>query len=132
MLLSTATAPNQASRIKRALTPYTGALDARGPAALDSALPLAEIERRLRQVGIPVRLSDDAGTYLCNAAFYTLLHDPGMEDAKSIPRGFVHVPPLNAKVTSAQGKAVVFDKALLEKATAIIVETSAATLSAAP
>lgn len=81
---------------------------------------------------MPVKFSDDAGTYLCNAAFYTLMHDPGMEDAKSIPRGFVHVPPLNAKVQSAQGKAVVFDKALLEKAAAIIVETSVAALSHAP
>ena len=58
--------------------------------------------------------------------------NPGTDDAKSIPRGFVHVPPLNAKITSAQGKAVVFDKALLEKTAAIIVETSVAALIRAP
>lgn len=99
---------------------------------LNSALPLVEIERRLHKAGIPVKFSDDAGTYLCNAAFYTLMLNPGTDDAKSIPRGFVHVPPLNARVTSAQDIVVVFDKALLEKTAAIIVETSVATLSRAP
>ncbi|MDO9371422.1 MAG: pyroglutamyl-peptidase I [Gammaproteobacteria bacterium] len=114
------------------VAPETGALDELGPAALNSALPLAEIENRLRKAGIPVKFSDDAGTYLCNAAFYTLMLDPGTDDAKSIPRGFVHVPPLNAKVKSAQGKTVVFDKALLEKTAALIVETSVAALSRVP
>jgi pyroglutamyl-peptidase len=113
-------------------TPAVGALDARGPATLNSTLPLAEIEGHLRKAGIPVKSSDDAGTYLCNAAFYTLMREQGTDNAKPIPRGFVHVPPLNAKVKSAQGKAVVFDKTLLEKTAAIIVETSVATLSRTP
>jgi len=114
------------------VVPETGELEAHGPVSLHSALPLAEIESRLRKAGIPVILSDDAGTYLCNAVFYTLMHDPDMDGPKSIPRGFIHVPPLNAKVKSAQGKTVVFDKALLEKTAAIIVETSVATLIRIP
>ncbi len=114
------------------VAPETGVLDAAGPAALDSALPLAEIERRLRQAGIPVTYSADAGTYLCNAVFYALMHDPALEDAQSIPRGFVHVPPLNARVKSLSGKTIVFDKALLEQAAAIIVKTSVTALSRAP
>jgi pyroglutamyl-peptidase len=113
----------------KGVSPEPGALYARGPAAVKSALPLAEIEGRLRKAGIPVQSSNDAGSYLCNAAFYTLMHDPGTDDAKSIRRGFVHVPPLGAKVKSAQGKTTVFDKSLLEKTATIIVETCVATLS---
>src|SRR6185437_14168316 len=43
-------------------------LDPRGPAALSSRLPLREIRTALLAAGIPARLSETAGTYLCNAA----------------------------------------------------------------
>lgn len=112
--------------------PESGELYSHGPPALNSALPLAEIEISLRKAGIPVKFSDNAGTYLCNAVFYTLMHNPGMDAAKTIPRGFVHVPPLDAQVKFIKGKTIVFDKKLLEKTAAIIVETIAATLSRAP
>jgi pyroglutamyl-peptidase len=97
--------------------------------ALKTMLPLPEIEARLRAEGIPVRLSQDAGTYLCNDIFYTLMYDPGTNDTKEIPRGFVHVPPLNANVRTKVGDTVIFDKILLQKTAELIIQTVADTLS---
>ena len=46
-------------------------LFADGPVAYRTALPAEEWARELRQDGLPVRPSYNAGTYLCNAALYT-------------------------------------------------------------
>jgi pyroglutamyl-peptidase len=65
-----------------------------GPSARATRLPLAAIQRALLDAGIPARLSNSAGTYLCNAAMYRLL--------EKLPRrvkcGFIHLPSLPAEV----------------------------------
>lgn len=116
--------PDNEKRMPQTLQIYSQA-----PPALNTGLPLSEIEARLRAAGIPVRLSQDAGTYLCNDIFYTLMYDPGTDDTKRIPRGFVHVPPLDAKVRSAEGNTVIFDKILLQQTAEIIIRTVADTLA---
>ncbi|MBI3468876.1 MAG: pyroglutamyl-peptidase I [Planctomycetes bacterium] len=45
-------------------------LEAAGPAAYHSALPLFSWAAKLQQSGIPARVSFHAGTYLCNATLY--------------------------------------------------------------
>lgn len=65
-------------------------LVANGPAAYFSTLPLQRLRTRLEEDGLPVRLSNNAGSYFCNAAFYLARHTLG---ARSIPCGFVHLPP---------------------------------------
>lgn len=95
--------------------------------ALNTGLPIIEIKSRLRTAGIPVQVSQDAGTYLCNDIFYTLMHDPGTDNAKNIPRGFVHVPPLNARVRTEEGNEVIFDKRLLQETAEIIIQAVAGT-----
>lgn len=95
--------------------------------ALKTGLPIAEIEIRLRTAGIPARVSQNAGTYLCNDIFYTLMYDPGTDNSKKIPRGFVHVPPLNASVRAGEGNTVIFDRRLLQKTAEIIIQTVADT-----
>ncbi len=111
----------------KAALPDSEVIDAQGPATLGSTLPLAIIENRLLEADIPVGFSNDAGSYLCNATFYTLMNNPVAEWAKSVPRGFIHLPPLGARVKTAAGKTIIFDKALLAKTAAIIVETTADT-----
>jgi pyroglutamyl-peptidase len=69
-------------------------LDRRGPAALVSRLPLRPIEHRLLGMGIPARLSESAGTYLCNAAMYRAL----AWLPRRVPCGFIHLPLLPAQV----------------------------------
>lgn len=59
-----------------------------GPPEIATRLPAARIAERLGEMGLPVQLSDSAGTYLCNEAFYALLRatDSGT------PAGFIHLP----------------------------------------
>lgn len=69
-------------------------LDPRGEAALWSRLPIRAIETRLLGMGIPARLSESAGTYLCNASMYRALS----RLPKRVSCGFIHLPLLPAQV----------------------------------
>jgi pyroglutamyl-peptidase len=69
-------------------------LEPGGPDARFSRLPLEAILDATLAAGIPARLSETAGLYLCNAAMYRLL---GRLDA-AVPCGFVHLPPLPGQI----------------------------------
>ncbi len=62
-------------------------IDAAGPLALASTLPVDEIVAALRADEIPADVSRDAGGYLCNHVLYSLLRS-------GVQGGFVHLPPL--------------------------------------
>jgi pyroglutamyl-peptidase len=66
------------------------------PVALEATLPLRAIERALLRAGIPARLSTTAGTFLCNATMYTVLHTE--RAAAGLPCGFIHLPYLPEQV----------------------------------
>ena len=66
-----------------------------GPAAYFSSLPLKAMLQALRQHGLPVELSQTAGTFVCNHVFYGLMHSLATASALQGTRGgFVHVPDL--------------------------------------
>jgi pyroglutamyl-peptidase len=67
-----------------------------GPDALLARLDLAACRARLLQAGIPARLSESAGTYLCNAAMYGLLRRVD----GAVPCGFIHLPDTPAAVAA--------------------------------
>lgn len=75
-----------------------------GTVALAATLPLRAIERRLLAERIPVRLSNTAGTYLCNAALYQLLRALERRGAR-IPCGFIHLPYLPEQVAEMLAEA---------------------------
>ena len=64
-----------------------------GPAAYFSTLPIKRIVAQWQSHGIPGKVSNTAGTFVCNPIFYglmdTLAHNP-----KSRKGGFIHVPYL--------------------------------------
>lgn len=72
-------------------------LEPDGAAALPATLPLPAIEAALLEDGIPTRLSDTAGTFLCNATLYTLLRAVERRGER-IPCGFIHLPYLPQQV----------------------------------
>ncbi len=76
-----------------------GPIDKAGPAKRAATLPLPACLRALLAAGIPARLSDDPGRFLCNAALYGLLGRVGR-----IPCGFVHLPPMPEMVARALKK----------------------------
>jgi pyroglutamyl-peptidase len=67
------------------------------PASLASRLPDQHILMRLTALGIPARLSDDAGTYLCNAVFYQSVCLPNEDSDPQVISGFIHMPPLYSR-----------------------------------
>ena len=68
-----------------------GRIDPTGPMAYDSTLPLGGIYERLVQAGVPVTMSRDAGTFVCNEVMYGALHhDATQSSGMVIPTGFIH------------------------------------------
>lgn len=61
-----------------------------GPAAYFSRLPLKRGLLAIQDTGVPVEVSNSAGTYVCNHVFYELMHL--LRDRPDVPAGFVHVP----------------------------------------
>ena len=68
-------------------------IDADGPVAYRSTLPVDELVAALRAEGIPASASRDAGGFLCNHVFYSLMRVLEQERPEAIG-GFVHVPLL--------------------------------------
>lgn len=68
-----------------------------GDAARLATVPVRAIVDALLDAGIPARISNTAGTYLCNASLYSFL-----SAAESAPEriacGFIHVPYLPSQV----------------------------------
>ncbi|GAA3822613.1 pyroglutamyl-peptidase I [Cellulomonas soli] len=60
------------------------------PAAHWATLPVKDCVAAVRAVGVPAEVSLSAGTYVCNATFFTLMH--ALRSDPSIRAGFVHVP----------------------------------------
>lgn len=85
-------ARNQAARIDASgVLPELPVIEPLGPEEMPTQLPAGRIQARLQRLGLPARLSRDAGTYLCNAVFYRSVlaqRELGMGGRS----GFVHLP----------------------------------------
>jgi pyroglutamyl-peptidase len=66
-------------------------IDAGATAARFATLPLRRVQEALLKAGIPARLSNSAGTYLCNQALYRFLGAIA-ERGQAVPCGFLHLP----------------------------------------
>jgi pyroglutamyl-peptidase len=77
----------------------SGRIEKDGPITRAATLPLAASLKALLAAGIPARVSEDPGRFLCNAALYGLLGRAG-----KIPCGFVHLPPTPEMVARALKK----------------------------
>jgi pyroglutamyl-peptidase len=72
------------------------------PSAYFTSLPIKAILAELGTAGICAEISQTAGTFVCNHAFYALMHTL---DAIPTPRprgGFVHIPYLPEQASSHQ------------------------------
>lgn len=74
-----------------------------GPAAYWSTLPLLAMHHALAARGIAVSMSNHAGTYICNHAFYVAQHTLAQKGSV-IPCGFIHIPDIaTADDTESKG-----------------------------
>lgn len=71
-----------------------------GPDAYFTTLPVRPMVQALSAKGVPAQISYSAGTFLCNAVIYDLLHYIHRHQLSS-PAGFIHLPQLPQQVAGA-------------------------------
>lgn len=69
--------------------PVDRAIEAGGPDAYLTRLPVRAMVERMTAAGVPSELSLSAGSYVCNHVMYRMLHHV---DARGTVAGFLHVP----------------------------------------
>lgn len=91
-----------------------------GPLAYSATIPITKIYERIKSAGIPVRISNHAGTYVCNLVFYTARYcvDKNSLDTKV---GFIHLPYLFQQVLNRDKPG--FPLEYLEKSVEILLNT---------
>ena len=67
-------------------------IELRGPAVVETQLPVDPILRAMKRGGVPCDVSYHAGTFVCNHVFYLLMRR--LRNRPGVPAGFVHVPPV--------------------------------------
>jgi pyroglutamyl-peptidase len=90
-----------------------------GPDGYFSTLPIRKMVDVLNESGYPARISNTAGTYLCNNIMYTILHAAG--DIKNA--GFVHIPASHELAASSKKEMASWSQSDLTKAIVKIIET---------
>lgn len=65
-----------------------------GPAAYFATIPVKACFAGAQAAGVPVEVSNSAGTFVCNHVFYGLLHHAATR-RPGLRGGFVHVPDLS-------------------------------------
>jgi pyroglutamyl-peptidase len=65
-----------------------------GPAAYFATIPVRACFAGVRAAGVPVEVSNSAGTFVCNHVLYGLLHHAATR-RPGLRGGFVHVPDLS-------------------------------------
>lgn len=71
--------------------PYGEKVFENGPDGYFSRLPIYEMVDALHEAGLPAKISNTAGTYLCNNVMYHGLHYV-KQHYFNIPLGFIHIP----------------------------------------
>jgi pyroglutamyl-peptidase len=72
-------------------TPTDDPVHADGPDAYFATLPVKRLVAASRDAGVPARVSNTAGTHLCNNVLYAVRHHVATTD-RDVRSGFVHVP----------------------------------------
>lgn len=70
---------------------FHGPITPEGPAAFNSTLPMDKMLSAVLECGIPARVSNTAGTFLCNAVMYHALYYCSVHYPET-RCGFIHVP----------------------------------------
>ncbi len=96
-----------------------------GPAAYFTTLPVKATRQRLHEAGLPASVSNTAGTFVCNHAFYALRHLVATTHGGVRAAGFVHIPYLPQQALRHPGAASM-GLETLEAAFRIVLDTAVA------
>lgn len=78
--------------------PIDETIQTEGAAAYFSTLPIKRIVKAIREEGIPVEVSNSAGTFVCNHIMYQALFAATKAD-KPFKAGFMHIPFIPEQTT---------------------------------
>jgi pyroglutamyl-peptidase len=84
--------------------PVDSPVIAGSPTAYFSTLPVKAMLAAMQSAGVPAELSFSAGSYVCNAAFYALMHVLATQHC-DVRGGFVHIPYLPRQAAAHPGAA---------------------------
>lgn len=90
--------------------PIDSLIDIHGNVAYFATIPIKSIFNKLNEYGMPVSISNTAGTYVCNHLMYRVLQYISLKQMKTIA-GFIHVPYIHQQTI---GKGDVFSMSLDE------------------
>ena len=88
------------------------------PLQLVTELPVDVLLERMRACGVSAALSDDAGTYVCNALYFSLLYGLGPLTTKAL---FLHLPPLPRLLLREASQELAPSMTLPEQVRAVVV-----------
>lgn len=94
-----------------------------GPTAYWTTLPIKALVTALHAVGLPAKVSQTAGTFVCNHLFYCLMH--ALRNRPEVRGGFVHVPFLPEQATRLPGNPPSLTLPQIIRALEIIIVTTA-------
>ena len=72
--------------------PVDQPVQSQGPAAYFATVPVKAMLQAVRRCGLPGEVSLSAGSFVCNAVFYELMHQIATGAVPGARGGFVHVP----------------------------------------
>ena len=102
-----------------------------GPVAYWSTLPIKAMVGAMLAAGVPAKVSNSAGTFVCNHLFYGLMHSLAAEG--DIRRGgFIHVPYLPEQAARLGGQPSMALETVLRGLEAAIAAIAAPDTAAAP
>ena len=90
-----------------------------GPDSIESTFGAELIARAISDSGIPSRVSESAGTYVCNDVMYSVLN---RLSGRGVPAGFIHLPYCARQAQRHPG-AFTMEISQMAKALAIALET---------
>jgi len=88
--------------------PQDRSVAADGPAGYWATLPLKPALAALLRAGLPAEISNTAGTFVCNAVFYALMHRAAAGDPE-FRAGFLHVPMLPQQAAIRDGASMALE-----------------------
>ena len=103
--------------------PHDQKLQEDGAPAYYATIPVKAMVQNVRDNGIPCHISYTAGTYVCNAVMYNVLHMAATK-YPNIKAGFIHVPFAASQVVNKPNGTAFMSLEMIAKTLEICIETA--------
>lgn len=97
---------------------------ANGPAAYFTTINVRKTYQEIKKAGIPVSISNSAGTYVCNNIIYGVLHHLSNNNQNEIKYGFIHIPYLPSQAAEKSKPFASLPLEIIEKAVRIAIKVN--------